>query len=94
MATLTGVKELHARVHAIDHASQSLALARAYLCVETAPEVTNPCPVSARLRGEVGRVARMLEEASGPQGLSASALEGAVEVLDRELQSLRGGAPH
>ena len=90
MPPQTEVKELHARVHAIEHASRSLALARVYLSVEVAPQVPNPCPVTARLRAEVGRVARMLEEVSGPEGHSPRALEGAAEVLDRELQALRG----
>jgi len=95
MATLTGVKELQARVHAIEHASQSLALARTYISADVVPQVPNPCPVSARLRAEVSRVARMLEQASGPTGHSPQALEGAVEGLDRELHALRGmPAPH
>ena len=94
MTPLAEVQELHVRVHAIEHASRSLALARAYLSVETAPEVPNPCPVAVRLRAEVGRVARMLEQVSGPEGHSPRALEAAAEVLDRELQALRQPAPH
>jgi hypothetical protein len=92
MAPLAEVQELQARVHAIEHATRSLALARVYLSVEIAPQVPNPCPVGARLRAEVSRVARMLEEVSGPTGHSPRALEGAAEGLDRELHALRWGA--
>jgi hypothetical protein len=95
MATQSDVEELQARVRAIEHASRSLALARAYLFMETAPAVETPRPSDARLRTEVGRVARMLEQTAGPDGQSPRALEGAAEALDRELHTLSGvSTPH
>jgi hypothetical protein len=95
MATQSDVEELQARVRAIEHASRSLALARAYLSIETAPAVETPRPGDSRLRIEVGRVARMLEQTAGPYGHSPRALEGAAEALDRELLALSGvSTPH
>jgi hypothetical protein len=97
MATQSDVEELQARVRAIEHASRSLALARAYLSIETAPAVAmeSPRPAAVRLRTEVGRVARMLEETAGPDGHSPRALEGAAEALDHELHALSGvSTPH
>jgi hypothetical protein len=87
MATLDDLKALESRVLAIEHASRSLALARELILAEQDPAIPHGPIHSARLRAEVSRVARLLEEI-GDHKASTSALEGAAEALDRELHAL------
>ena len=74
-------------VGAIDHASHSLAIARESL----GPATLRASPGGAaesRVRAEVGRVARLLEEAREPGRIAPETIEGAAHVLDRELSLL------
>jgi hypothetical protein len=71
-------------VGAIDHASHSLAIARESLGPESAPGGA----AESRVRAEVGRVARLLEEAREPGRIAPETIEGAAHVLDRELSLL------
>ena len=82
-------------VGAIDHASHSLAIARESLPpanAAAAPDATTatPTPVQARLRAEVGHVARLLEEAREPGRIPPDTIDGAAHALDRELGRLAG----
>jgi hypothetical protein len=76
-------------VDAIDHASHSLAAARESLGIRSA--FPAPAPAQARARTEIGRVARLLEEAREPGRIAPDAIEGAAHALDREVALLQGG---
>ena len=78
-------------VGAIDHASHSLAIARESLGPESASiSPPPPRPVQTRVRAEIGRVARLLEEAREPGRIPPDTIEGAAHALDRELGLLAG----
>jgi hypothetical protein len=76
-------------VGAIDHASHSLAIARESLGPDSATLRASPGGAAeSRVRAEVGRVARLLEEAREPGRIAPETIEGAAHVLDRELSLL------
>jgi hypothetical protein len=87
----TGAEDPHQKlVGAIDHASHSLAVARESLPGDTATLVAPVQPRQARVRAEVRRVARLLDEAREPGRISPETIQRAAEVLDRELGLLTG----
>ena len=88
----SGAEEVHQRlVEAIDHASHSLAVARESLGANSAALADVPGrPAESRVRAEVGRVARLLEEAREPGQVTPETIEGAAHALDCDLDLLAG----
>jgi hypothetical protein len=87
-----GAEDVHQElVGAIDHASRSLAVARESLPADRATlGASAGGAVQARVRAEVGRVARLLDEAREPGRVAPAAIERAAAALDRELGLLQG----
>ena len=90
----SGPEEVHQRlVEAIDHASHSLAVARESLRTDSAAlGGASGGPAQSRARAEVGRVARLLEEAREPGRVTPEPIEGAANALDHDLDLLSGRA--